>query len=504
MNRRHLVFALVATLVAAFFRLYRLETVPPGLWYDEAVNGIDALRALDSGDFRVFYPGNNGREGLFINCQALLLKFLPNEPWTLRCVSALFGTLTVLGTYLFTATLLDPGDSRRHGDARGAQLVAFFAAIFLATSFWHVVVSRLGVRPVLAPCCLVWAFYLFFRGLHAGSGRAAALFAVLGGAVYGLGFHSYLAFRATPLLLVLLVPLFRREARFWRVALLFGATASLAAWPLASYFLEHPEHFFRRMSQASSLGDAEPLRALAQNLWRALSQLFLEGSRIPRHNLLGNPQLYWPISVLMGLGLAAQLNAAIRGRLRVSTESGGAIASPRAVVLLLAWFLIGLIPAVLARPGATRYLLSAIPIFVFAGIGAAVPCRRGAALGSQVLRRALPFAVAVALLLLAGRSYRFYFHEWALDARTGYGFQAHVTELARFLEQLPPEKRKVVALVERTSYLPECAVRFLTRSYSREMERKTNLHFVAAEKLAAEPESIVVYLGRKRWWIREE
>ena len=157
MNRKHLVFALVVTLIAAFFRLHRLETVPPGLWYDEAVNGIDALRALDSGDFSVFYPGNNGREGLFINCQALLLKFLPREAWTLRLVSALFGTLTVLGTYLLTVTLLDRSESGRGGDARGARLVGFFAAFFLAASFWHVVVSRLGVRPVLAPCFLVWA-----------------------------------------------------------------------------------------------------------------------------------------------------------------------------------------------------------------------------------------------------------------------------------------------------------------------------------------------------------
>ena len=48
-NRRHLVFALLATLAAAFFRFSRLETVPPGLWYDEAVNGIDALR-MPGGD----------------------------------------------------------------------------------------------------------------------------------------------------------------------------------------------------------------------------------------------------------------------------------------------------------------------------------------------------------------------------------------------------------------------------------------------------------------------
>jgi hypothetical protein len=206
----------------------------------------------------------------------------------------------------------------------------------------------------------------------------------------------------------------------------------------------------------------------------------------------------------MGLGLAFQLNAAIRGRLRGSVESGEAIASPRAVVLLLAWFLIGLIPAVIARPGATRYLLSAIPIFVFAGIGAAALYRCGAALGSPALRRALPFAVAMALLLLAGRSYRFYFHEWALDERTRHGFQTHVTELVRFLEQLPPEKRKVVVRAERGAYLPTPAVRFLTRSYSRETERAANLHFVAADKLSAEPDSIVVYLDRKRWWLQEE
>ena len=500
--RWNLVFALVATLIAAFFRLYRLETVPPGLWYDEAVDGIDALLALDSGDFRVFYPGNNGREGLFINCQALLLMFLPSEAWTLRLVSACFGTLTVLGTYLLTAALLDPGETRSRGDAGGARLAAFFAAVFMATSFWHVVVSRIGVRPVLAPCFLVWALYLFFRGLHARSGRASALSALLGGAVYGLGFHSYLSFRATPLLMVLLVPLFRREARFWRVALLFGAAASLVAWPLASHFLEHPEHFSKRMSQTSSLGDAGPLRALAGNFAWALSQLFLTGSALPRHGLLGNPQVDWPITALLGLGLAVQLGAAIRGRLRGTRECGDAIAPPRVAALLLAWLVIGLIPGVLARPGATRYLLSVVPIFVFAGLGAADLYRRGAALGSEPLRRALLFAAALALLLLAGRSYRLYFHEWASDPRTQHGFQAHVTELARFLERLPPERRKVVVRAEREAYLPAQAVRFLTRSYSRETERTTNLHFASAEGFSAKPDSTVVYLDRERWWIQ--
>ncbi len=58
-----------------FLRVYSLETVPPGLQYDEAHNGLDGLKAWQEGDFKVFYPQNNGREGLYINLVALPKEF---------------------------------------------------------------------------------------------------------------------------------------------------------------------------------------------------------------------------------------------------------------------------------------------------------------------------------------------------------------------------------------------------------------------------------------------
>ena len=69
------------------------------------MNGNNALEALETGDFKIFYPENNGREGLFINIQALSLKVFGAEPWALRIVSAIFGFLTVLGLY-FLARIL--------------------------------------------------------------------------------------------------------------------------------------------------------------------------------------------------------------------------------------------------------------------------------------------------------------------------------------------------------------------------------------------------------------
>ena len=58
---------LLILIVAVVFRFWLLDSAPPGLYPDEAVNAVDAARAQESGDYSVFYPNNNGREGLYIN-----------------------------------------------------------------------------------------------------------------------------------------------------------------------------------------------------------------------------------------------------------------------------------------------------------------------------------------------------------------------------------------------------------------------------------------------------
>ncbi|MFA6352700.1 MAG: hypothetical protein WCW90_00415, partial [Candidatus Paceibacterota bacterium] len=79
----------ILIIISVFFRFYNLNTTPPGLYPDEAMNGNNALESIATGDYKIFYPENNGREGLFINIQAFLLKtFGVNEPWVLRSASA--------------------------------------------------------------------------------------------------------------------------------------------------------------------------------------------------------------------------------------------------------------------------------------------------------------------------------------------------------------------------------------------------------------------------------
>ncbi|MGA9770017.1 MAG: hypothetical protein WBV94_13325, partial [Blastocatellia bacterium] len=63
-------------LTGAFFRIHDIRNTPPGLYPDEAMNGNNAMEAIATGSYKIFYPENNGREGLFINIQALFLNAL--------------------------------------------------------------------------------------------------------------------------------------------------------------------------------------------------------------------------------------------------------------------------------------------------------------------------------------------------------------------------------------------------------------------------------------------
>ena len=85
-------------LVAAFFRLWLIDRIPPGLFGDEATDGLDALDVL-AGRGAVFFPANYGREGLHMWLVAGMFRLLGVTPLALRLPSAIAGILTAVATY---------------------------------------------------------------------------------------------------------------------------------------------------------------------------------------------------------------------------------------------------------------------------------------------------------------------------------------------------------------------------------------------------------------------
>lgn len=164
-----------------------------------------------------------------MNVEAIVLRHfistgqLP-EAWVLRIPSVFFGVLTLLGVFFLARELF-----RKNG-------TALFATLLIATSFWHINFSRIAFRAIMAPSFLVWGMYLLLytfrkiqedanarskvfnnqfptidKNAEGGYGKERwfenwksaiknSAFALFAGSVYDLGMHSYIAYRATPIL----------------------------------------------------------------------------------------------------------------------------------------------------------------------------------------------------------------------------------------------------------------------------------------------------------------
>ena len=104
-EHKNTVVLLLIIAIAIFFRFWQFGSIPPGLYQDEAMNGANALSSLNSGEYKIFYTDNNGREGMIIWLDALAIKIFGNELWALRFFPALAGVLAVLGLYFLSKEL---------------------------------------------------------------------------------------------------------------------------------------------------------------------------------------------------------------------------------------------------------------------------------------------------------------------------------------------------------------------------------------------------------------
>lgn len=485
---------LLILMVAAVFRLQNLNSAPPGLYPDEAMNGNNAIQALETGDYKVFYPENNGREGLFINLQAQMLRVFGYHPWALRLLSAFFGLLTVLGLYLLVQRLFN-------------WQIAALSSYLMAIGFWHVNFSRIGFRAIMAPMLLVWGFYFLWRGLSSGRLWNFAVSAVF----WGLGFYTYIAFRVMPLALILVLLaywhaikkdfshdkyLFTRNQTLRGLAL-FLVVIILVTIPIAYYFWSHPSDFFGRTGQLSVFASGNIFQSIADNTLKTLGMFNFVGDHNWRHNLAGSPMLLWPVGVFFTLGfLRSWLKLFKRAR------THGHLSSVQ--VLLLSWFFIGLIPVILSNEGlphALRAIVVAPVVFIWAGesiwwivdkIGDFYRARDIHEL--QIRHRwmkessfAATLALVIFLIALTTAEYDKYFNKWAKNSNTANSFNQNYVRIGEVLNIMPQKTKKYV-LVNTGGIdvngipMPAQTVMFTTDTWTPEKQKAKNIYYLTEEQ----------------------
>ncbi|MCP4359306.1 MAG: hypothetical protein GY796_14935 [Chloroflexi bacterium] len=399
-------------LLAAVFRLVALQDMPPGLSQDEVLNaGMPAF--ILQGNVVLFFRQGYGHEPLFHYLTVPFYWFLGENYLQVRLPSVFLGLLLVAATMRWA--------KREFG-----ALTAVVAGLGLAVSWWSVIFSRVGIRPIMMPLFWVGAAWFWQKRPW------------LAGLLLGLSLYTYTGAQVVfvwPLLMGagwLILSNNRRERRMavrQNGAIL--AAAGLAALPLYLTLLADPT-LLQRVSQLDGplavlrAGDGRPL---LQATLATLGVFSFTGDPRWTYMLPGRP-LFDPLTALFFYA------GVVIAFLRIRQQ-------PK-YVLLLAWLLVGLLPSMLTpqAPSAIRMIGALPPVFVLIGLSVAVIGRRSRNTDNGI--RMMIYGLLLFLLLLnIGRTIQVG-RAWstAVETRLNH-YQTTLLEIVRHW-QADPVSRVVV------------------------------------------------------------
>lgn len=434
--------ALIA-FVAIVLRVYAIDRLPPGLFGDEAVEGLDALDVL-AGNFYIWFHAHLGREPLFVYLVAASYKFLGVTPFATRLPALVVGLLTLPGTFFFAREWARGAFA--NDDSRATR-IALLTTGLLAISFWDIQMNRNAHRDNLVPLVEVIGYYLLWRGIRASEWR----FFAAAGAILGLSIYTYSPGRFVGVFIAIFFAVEFVVARLTGDSgpktnatnvssiprlpsiLNLGIAAICAVvviLPLGIYFATNPDQFVRRFDSASIFNAPQPVAALGESVVGNLAQFIIPGAgyQSKHYNLPGKPvfDLFLAPWFLGGLVLACV-------RLKNS-----------AYRFLLLWFVVMLTPPFLTSdmiPKGVRGLGTMPGVLMFIAVAMDWAINYKLPITNDKARNTHFAALALIAITLIGTTLWTtfdYFVTWANLPELPIAFDSDYAETAAYVRALPP------------------------------------------------------------------
>jgi 4-amino-4-deoxy-L-arabinose transferase-like glycosyltransferase len=421
-RRTEAVILLVILFIAAWFRFYQLDSIPPGLTHDEAGHGHDAI-AIAHGARPLYETVGYGREPLYDYVAAWVMPIFGENYLTLRIVSALAGLLLIVVMHFWVRRAFDVP-------------TAIATSAFLATSFWAVMVSRHGLRSALLPVLFAASVYFMWQAVRPYAKPqtfqrrwptiARLISYVLAGLFLGLALMTYMAARVLPIVFIAFwIYLFFFHRPVWRAnwfgVLFIIGLGLIIAWPMFSYIAFTPGAE-QRLAQLSGPIDqlfAGNPQELLGNIAGALGMFMFYGDNLWLYNIPGRPLL----GLILGVMALAGLVIAI---VRIKRME---------YALALFWLIAGIFPSLITGVVASNLRsVAALPVvYLFVSIGL-VEIMRGLErlIESHTLRTIPLILLAVAVTVF---SWNAYFDIWAQARDVRVAYHTTLFEVARELDR---------------------------------------------------------------------
>jgi hypothetical protein len=412
-----LFLATAVLLTSAVMRQILLGQIPPGLAQDEVLNA-DVVSFIRQGALTLFFREGYGHEPLYHYWSVPFQVLLGDNLLSIRLPAVFLGILLIALTMRWARRDFDP-------------IVALAAGLFLAISWWPIIFSRIGIRPIMEPLLL-----LLFAWFWPRKPWAAGLF-------LGLSLYTYTGARVVflwPILLMLYWLLFGRRIEtpktqmFGRsvsqplyAAVIVLIVATAVYMPLALKLRADPT-LQQRVQQLEG-----PLAALGQGDLQPILQTTL--ATLGVFSFTGDPR--WTY-MLPGRPLFDPLTA-------VFFYAGLVLALWRfkrpKYAFVLFWLAVGLLPsAITPQAPSTIRMIGALPVvYIFPSLIISWLWKRKQTSQASApwLSTAVPILVAGLFLLNLGITITYGFVRWPQALETRLKYQSVLVDIAGYLETQP-------------------------------------------------------------------
>lgn len=208
MTKQVKVLLLLIILLALVLRVYKLDSVPPSLSWDESAVGYNAWSIANYGrdeygkTFPAFFRSfGDDKHPVHIYITAIFVKILGLSEFSVRLPSVFFGVLNVFLLFLVGKVMFK------------SNAVGLAAALFLAVSAYNIHFSHFNHEVNFALFFFLFGLFLFLKGLEKSN-----ILLSLSSISFGLSILAYHSSKVVvpPILLILIILYFKKLLKIKR------------------------------------------------------------------------------------------------------------------------------------------------------------------------------------------------------------------------------------------------------------------------------------------------
>lgn len=291
-NNQKIILVLIC-LIFLFTRFYKINEIPPSVYWDEASIGVNARFIAETGrdEWGKFFPIHFRAFGefklpVYIYATAISVKLFGLSEFALRFPAVLFSLGTLIAIYLLGEKI------------SGNSAIGLFGSFFLSISPWFFIFSRTGYEATAGLMFYLFGIYIF---LEQGKKSWYILVSIIS---FILSAYSYNSFRiVSPITFFVLFFWNIRELKncmkksiiFW---MLSGVVLIVSIIPIYRLYV-----FDAGISRLQAVGATKANFARNYLSHFNPSFLFISGDKNLRSQQSDFGQLYLPDAILLTLGI---------------------------------------------------------------------------------------------------------------------------------------------------------------------------------------------------------